>query len=144
MTDWAEVKPGWQVLGKKDGKAWMVDAVHPDGKVTISRARKSFTVPVSGEVTVIATAAELHAAATLAVKVILPGAEELATKGPDNVWRAPNAWRDPGSLLAHTYVMHGRRVEEAPLPDMVVQHREMHADGLTLHVHHIHTPDWYK
>jgi hypothetical protein len=143
MIEWSAVAPGDVVKSVKDGRAWEVVEKRQDGKVTIRNGAKVFTIPVSGEVEVIATKDEMMAAATASVKIVMPGAVTISVQNSDGVWTCPNTYPDAGVLQSHAFVMHGKKLTETDLIDMLGQHRAWH-DASDVHKPHIHTKDFWR
>lgn len=144
MTDWSLVGTGDVVLGAKDKKPWEVVRKAPDGTTTIRNGDREYTFVPFGRVDVIATAAEVLAAAEAAIKVTMPGSVEIMRQDPETkLWTCPNAFPDAGVLQSHAYVLHGKRLEESPLPDMMAEHLRWH-EANDVATPHIHTKDWYS
>jgi hypothetical protein len=139
MDDWSTVRQGDVVLGAKDGKAWEVIEKFDDGRVTIKNSEKrQYTLPVSGPVQIIATAAEIMAAAEATVKITLPGSEVVARiDNVTGVHRCPPTFREAASAQAHCYVLHGKRSTATNILDILAEHTRWHAanDSLRPHVH---------
>lgn len=143
MTNWAEVGVGDVVIGRKDRKAWEVVKKGPGAEVTIQNGDRSYTFAPSGEVEVLATAAEMVAAAQASVKIIMPGAVTIAVQGEDKVWTCPPTYPDAGTLQSHAYVMHDKKLTETDLIVMMGEHRAWHEKS-DVQKPHIHVKDYWK
>lgn len=144
MVDWSEVGPGDIVMGAKDKKAWEVQSKLPDGTTTIKNGERQYTFVPSGRVDMIATADEVLAAAEAAIKISMPGSVEVAVQNTETkLWMCPNSYPDVGSLQSHAYVLHTKKLEEGPLPDMLAEHRRWH-DQNDIALPHVHTKDFYR
>jgi len=144
MTNWSLVGPGDVVLGAKDQKAWEIVRKLPDGTTTIRNGEREYTFVPTGKVDLIATRDELIAAAEAAVKVTMPGSVEIMRQDPETkLWTCPNTFPDAGVLQSHAFVLHGKRLSENPLPDMLAEHKAWH-DANDVATPHIHVKDWYS
>lgn len=149
MRPWADVLPGDIVRGK-DGRAWSV-TMRDGARVTIETDGKPpFTGEPSGDVLVLASAAEEMEMATALVQVRL-GGQVQAEMDDQGRWLVPVTWTHYGSLAAHIYLLHGQRIDvpeaEQSLRDLLATHDALHAperktDG-SGYLEHVHEPDFY-
>ncbi len=145
VTDWSEVRVGDVVLGAKDGKPWEVIRRGEGSEVTIKNdAKREYTFAPSGNVTIIATADEIMAAAEASVKIAMPGSVEVARLDNETgVHKCPNTFPDAGSAQAHCYVMHGKRSTATGILDILAEHKGWHEASQTYRPH-VHTKDFYR
>jgi hypothetical protein len=141
--NWSQVQVGDVVLGARDRQAWEVVEKSDDGTTKIQNSKgRGYTFVPFGEVDVIATGEEISALAEVTVRTIMPGSVEIMRQDKENgLWVCPNAYPDAGVIQAHSFVLHGKRLKESPLPDMMAEHNAWH-EANDIATPHIHTKDW--
>jgi hypothetical protein len=142
MMDWSDLDVGDLVRGK-DGYTWEISA-RRGPQVTLTREhRPPFIGEPKGQVEVISTAA-LEMEKAKAITQVVLGGEEVARKGPNDVWLVPSVFSDPASLLSHGYLFHKVTGNgEAHLAALRHWHDQLHREPNDMEPHH-HDPDYFK
>jgi hypothetical protein len=148
--DWSAVRAGDIVLGK-DGRAWSVMLKDDKGWVRLETdGRPPYQGTPSGAVVVLSSADEEMAMAAAQVQVRL-GGRVTAEMDEHDRWITPVTFGDFGSLAAHIYLLHGKRVDLAPeeqsLRDLLATHDELHTPARKTeaggYLEHVHDPEFY-
>lgn len=143
MSNWTEVGVGDVIKGARDGKAWEVIEKGHGAEVVIEREGRRYKFAPSGEVEILATAEEMVGAATASVKIILPGAVTVSVRDEDKVWTCPRSYPDVGTLQAHAFILHGKKLTEADKLSMMAEHAGLHEQGGVQHPH-VHDRNFWK
>ncbi|HEU5487025.1 MAG TPA: hypothetical protein VFU98_19135, partial [Microlunatus sp.] len=122
MSTWTDVQSGDVVLGK-DGRAWTVMRKVGTEVTLETDGKPPFTGRPTGEVTVLASAAEEMARAEAQIQVRL-GGERIAEQDEQGRWVTPLTFPSLPSALSHLYVLHGVRSwdEGQTLRDWLAEH----------------------
>lgn len=147
MTDWREIIPG-DVIQGKDNHAWDVIGIDGD-RISLTRAgAKPFvgTRP-KGPVTRLLTMRQVQTRALALVEDRLGGEVTAVTRDSD-LYLVPVEYSEPGTLHAHVYLLHGRRLTDTDhLPTLQQEHAAFHAPRMKhgmSYVEHHHTPDFAR
>lgn len=143
--DWSTIAVGDLVMGK-DKHVWQ--CIERNGTlIKVERADgKTHEGEFTGEVQVVATAAE-DAAMAVAMTQVRLGGVVVATQDAEGRYLVPTNFPDGGTLLSHCYLLHGVSLQEAGLRDMTRKHEWLHRPENKVageYVPHHHDPDFYK
>lgn len=143
---WSEIVEGDVVQSAKTGQVYRIERVHG---TQFSLSRPDQTIVLNGPKGLVERLLSAQAVAERAiatVQVRLGGRVE-AVKDDNDIYQVPVDYVEPGALLSHVYILHGRHLKESDfLPDMLKEHAELHKpDQKALGwVPHHHNPDFLK
>lgn len=144
MTPWIDVVPGDVVRGG-DGHDWTVTARNGSVFILNREGRRApFAKSMTGSVEVVSRAEDSMRGAVGEIASTL-GGEILHRQEDDEPPACPAAYRHPGALMAHLYILHGVRYagvkDEPTLDELEKMHEDAHAEKNDGYIHHHHRQD---
>lgn len=144
---WSSVEVGDLLSITTGGKARIWAVMDISGStVTIERDDgKTHTGKPTGEVEVVSSAAEAREMAVATTQVVLGG--QVVAIGDLKGYLVPATFPDPGSLLAHAYLMHGVSLSEGSILELTRKHEWLHRPENKRageYVEHRHDPEFYR
>lgn len=146
-VDWSKIRVNDVVQSGKTGLIYRVDQITGDG-VTLWRNGSTTTLKSpKGRVQRVLSPSSIERSEQRSDQVRLGGRRTATAGQEDGIYQVPVEYSDPGSLRAHVYLLHGRKMQDSDyLPGLIAEHVALHRPenkALEWVAHH-HNPDFLR